>query len=138
MPKRKIWVDEDGKRYTRHLESVTKKCRLSGTRVLVRRVCDSDATGAEVVCLDHGKYMSFRSMSNALYHSSVPEWCEYCCHKMWDDCGPDCNRLEHYPYEECKLDKTSGDDPGLTADWLYDEEETKIGKRYRFELIPAS
>ena len=134
----KTWVDKEGNRYTRHLESVTKKCRLSGTRILVRRVYDADEIKAEAVCLDHSKYMSFHSMKHALHHSSVPEWCEYCCHKMWDDCGPDCTTEDHYPWEACKLDKTSGDDPSLSGDWLYDEEETKIGKRYRFELIPAS
>ena len=138
MPKRKIWVDKEGNRYTRHLESKVSRNRLTGSLILVRRVYDCDATNAEAVCLDHGRYMVFRSLTDALSHGSVPEWCEYCCHKMWDECGPFCNSPDYYPYEECKLDKTSGDDPGLTADWLFDEEETKIGKRYRFELIPAS
>ena len=134
---RQVWVDSKGNRYHRHLESVTKKCRLSGTRILVRRVYEMDELAAEAVCLDHGKYMTFDSMTHALHHSSVPEWCEFCCHKMWNECGPFCIVEEHYPYEACKLDETSGDDPKLCADWLYDEEETKIGKRYRYELIEA-
>ena len=132
---RAVWVDSEGNRYHRHLESVTKKCRASGTRILVRRVYEMDELAAEAVCLDHGKYMTFDSMTHALHHSSVPEWCEFCCHKMWNECGPFCIVEEHYPYEACKLDETSGDDPKLRADWLYDEEETKIGKRYRYELL---
>ena len=140
MPKRKVWVDSKGNRYHRSLESVTKKCRLSGTRILVRRVYEMDEITAEAVCLDHGKYMTFNSMTHALHHSSVPEWCEFCCHKMWDECGPFCNVEAHYPYEDCKLDATSGDIENRgelfhSCDWLFDEEETKIGKRYSYELI---
>jgi len=135
MGKRNVWLDKEGNRYHRSLESVTKKCRLSGTRILVRRVYDADEITAEAVCLDHSKFTSFHSMTHALHHSAVPEWCEYCCHKMWNECGPFCNVEEHYPWEACKLDGTSGDDPKLRADWLYDEEETKIGKRYSYELI---
>ena len=137
---RAVWVDSKGNRYHRHLESVTKKCRVSGTRILVRRVYDMDEVKAEAVCLDHGKYASFHSMENALYHSSSPSWCEFCCHKIWDHCGPDCVSEDHYPWKACTLDKTSGDpenngDLFFRGDWLFDEEERKIGKRYRYELI---
>ena len=46
---RAVWVDSEGNRYHRHLESVTKKCRASGTRILVRRVHDMDGVKAEAV-----------------------------------------------------------------------------------------
>ena len=137
---RAVWVDSKGNRYHRHLESVTKKCRLSGTRILVRRVYDMDEIKAEAVCLDHGKYASFHSMKHALYHSASPSWCEFCCHKIWDHCGPDCVSEDHYPWTACTLDAASGDpenngDLFFRGDWLFDPEEREIGMRYRYELI---
>ena len=131
----KIWVDQEGNRYSRHFESKVSTNKLSGTHIGVFAIRDIEGISWDAVCLDHGQCMSFETLTSALHHSTVPEWCAYCHHKIWNECGPDCNDLHYYPYEECKLDETSGDDPSLDARWLYHGWNLEIGTRYRFELI---
>jgi hypothetical protein len=105
---------------------VISKCRLSGTTIIVKPTPDEDGWW-QTVCHDHGRYMTHATLKLARSHSSVPEWCEFCHHKIWDECGPFCG-------EECTLTATSGDEPenkhsqALKSGIIYDYHEALTGE----------
>ena len=88
---------------TRRTAYIVSKCRLSGTTIIVEPSPDEEGHW-QTVCHDHGRYMTHSSLKQARYHRSVPEWCEFCTHKMWNECNAFCG-------EDCTLTAASGDDP---------------------------
>ena len=130
MPKRNIWVDPKGNRYTRHFLSRVSINKATGTKIALRATEDSDAYEGglvwETACLDHATTCSHETLTNARGWASRPEWCGPCHHIIY--CDTDECLSDHY--SSCAFDPY---DLSVTRTDVNDDIE--IGTRYHYELI---
>lgn len=130
MPKRKIWVDAEGNRYTRHFASQVSINKATGTKIMLSETEDADAFEGgllwETVCLDHAMICSHRTLKLARDWAAQPDWCGPCQHIMYcatDECLSD--RWSDCAYDPQDLSRTRTDV----------NDDVEIGTRYRYEPI---